>query len=353
MKAKAIFWLLFILLALWVWKKVDQHVVYGFNMLRGQSSVILNAEPVDSRLNDPQFPDSLKAKIRLIQAVKQFAVDSLGFPQTNNYSSYYQEPRHTLLWMLTGCRPFAFEEKEWCFPVLGCFGYKGFFDSTSAIAEMLVLEAEGYEPDLGPVAAWSTLGILPDPILSSMLAKEDWKLIQLVFHELFHTCVYAKGEVDLNENLANFVGDNATLLFIRTQFPDKTDWHRQVEEAMQDRQLFLAYMFKAYRQLDSLYKQWPKNLGEEAKQQQKRAAYDSIFEGFKLVNFQQPQRYSYLLKTRDAWTNNLLLGYRRYDFSRPELENIYQKQARGNLRRFVQLMKHKYGSRGLFSWAGF
>lgn len=352
MKAKAIFWLLVVFLAWWLWQKVGEHVVYGFKMLRGQASVILNAEPIDNCLNDPEFGDSLKAKIRLIQAVKQFAVDSLGFPETSNYSSYYQEPRGTLLWMLTGCRPYAFEEKEWCFPVFGCFGYKGFFDSTAALAEVAVLESEGYEPDLGPVAAWSTLGILPDPILSDMLGKEDWKLIQLVFHELFHTCVYAKGEVDLNENLANFVGDKATLLFIKHQYPEKKDWHKYVETAMEDRQRFLAYMFKAYQQLDSLFKQWPENLSDEAKERQKKAAYDSIFAAFKQVNFQQPKRYYYLLKTREAWTNNLLLGYRRYDFSRPELEAIYRKQAQGNLRQFVQIMKDKYGSRGLFSWVG-
>ncbi len=351
MKVKYIFWLIIISSLFWFWLKSGVHIVYGLKLLKGQATVIYQAEPIQNRLDDPLFPDSLKRKISLIQQVRQFAVDSLGFGQTNNYRTYFQEPNHTLLWMLTGCKPHSFEEKEWCFPLVGCFGYIGFFDSTAALQEIELLKLDGFEPDLGPVAAWSTLGILPDPILSSMLKKEDWKLIQLVFHELTHTVVYAKNAVDFNENLANFIGDKATIKFIKHKAAGDTVWQREIEEAMNDRRLFLSYMYICYQKLDSVYLQMPANQSLVEKERIKALTIDSLFETFKTLPLKHPQRYSYFLTQRQGWTNNVFLGYRRYDFDRPQLEIIYKQQAGSNLKAFVSHMKMKYGSRGLFDFS--
>jgi len=348
MKAKLLIFLLFAGFVYWLITRYGSHFDYGYKQLKGQFMVIYEAEPIERRLADPEFPDSLRQKIDLIVQVKKYAIDSLGFMSTNNYSTYFQEPNHTLLWMLTGCKPYAFEEKEWCFPLVGCFGYKGFFDSTAALQEIENIKKEGFEPDLGPVAAWSTLGILPDPILSSMLKKEDWKLIQLVFHELTHTVIYAKNAVDFNENLANFVADKATRQFIRHQFPNDTAWHKQVAESMNDRRLFLNYMFTGFQQLDSLYKSMNPDQPIAEKERMKSACLDSIFKRFTSLPFRHPERFNYLRNNRDGWTNNMFLSYRRYDFDRPELEAVFNQEAKGNLKLFVANMKTKYGSRGLF-----
>jgi len=52
-------------------------VSYGWMQGKGQLGILMNVEDTNDVLADPAFPDSLKAKIRLIEEIKQFGVDSL------------------------------------------------------------------------------------------------------------------------------------------------------------------------------------------------------------------------------------------------------------------------------------
>jgi hypothetical protein len=47
-------------------------VVYGIRQGKGQHGIIWNARPVEEFLADPTFPDSLKAKLRLIPQIMDF-----------------------------------------------------------------------------------------------------------------------------------------------------------------------------------------------------------------------------------------------------------------------------------------
>ncbi|WP_310590405.1 aminopeptidase [Dyadobacter sp. NIV53] len=53
-------------------------VSYGWMQARGQIGILLNVQEVQEVLSDPAFPDSLKARVRLIEEIKKFGVDSLG-----------------------------------------------------------------------------------------------------------------------------------------------------------------------------------------------------------------------------------------------------------------------------------
>ena len=55
-----------------------------------------------------------------------------------------------------------------------------------------------------PVTAYSSLGNFDDPILSTFFLFSEKGLIELVFHELYHTLFFVKNQVDLNENLATY-----------------------------------------------------------------------------------------------------------------------------------------------------
>ena len=50
-------------------------VRYGIEQGRGQMNIVWNAKPVEYFLESPVFPDSLKDKLRLINRVRQFAID--------------------------------------------------------------------------------------------------------------------------------------------------------------------------------------------------------------------------------------------------------------------------------------
>ena len=68
-------------------------VVYGLRQGKGQLNIVWNARPVEEVMKDPAFPDSLKAKLILIEQVRKFAIDSLGLKDTKNYKTLLRSER--------------------------------------------------------------------------------------------------------------------------------------------------------------------------------------------------------------------------------------------------------------------
>src|SRR5689334_22044706 len=66
-------------------------VSYGFRQGYGQFHIVWNAKPVEEFLADPSFPDSLKARLHLIDEVRQYAIDSLGLKDTENYKTLFDQ----------------------------------------------------------------------------------------------------------------------------------------------------------------------------------------------------------------------------------------------------------------------
>ena len=87
--------------------------------------------------------------------------------------------------------------KTWCFPVVGCVGYRGYFDEAEAEAEAAGLRREGWRSRVYPVPAYSTLGWMNwaggDPLLNTFIDYPEGELARLIFHELAHQVVYAPG----------------------------------------------------------------------------------------------------------------------------------------------------------------
>src|SRR5690606_31589817 len=118
--------LLAIAAALAIWR--HDLVLYGLSQGKGQLNIILSAKPVEKYLDDPQFPNSLKGKIRLIHEIRDFAVESLGLKGAKNYEKMFDQQGKPVLWVVTASHPFKLQAKEWRFPVFGSFSYKGFFN---------------------------------------------------------------------------------------------------------------------------------------------------------------------------------------------------------------------------------
>src|SRR6478609_1427746 len=99
-------------------------ISYGVAQGLGQLKIIREARPVEEFINDPSYPDSLKSKLKLIQRARQFAIDSLGLNDTDNYKTMYDQKGQELMWVVIACEPFRLKEKRWEFPVVGSVPYK-------------------------------------------------------------------------------------------------------------------------------------------------------------------------------------------------------------------------------------
>ena len=145
--------------AIWNWDLV----LYGIAQGQGQLHIMQEARPIADIMADPEFPDSLKTKLDLIQEIRDFAIDSLGLTDSDSYREVYDQKGEPILWIVTACQPYALEDYKWEFPLLGALSYKGHFEKWKADAEAAELAKTGLDTDVGEVSAWSTLGWLDDP----------------------------------------------------------------------------------------------------------------------------------------------------------------------------------------------
>ena len=142
----------------------------------------------------------------LSQRIRDYAIRELHLPDNPSYRRYADLHRTAAIWNVTAAPAYSLELKTWCFPVTGCIGYRGYYDEAAARKEAGELGGEGYEVNVNPVSAYSTLGWMNwaggDPLLNTFLVYPEGELARLIFHELAHQVVYAKNDTTFNESFA-------------------------------------------------------------------------------------------------------------------------------------------------------
>ena len=178
---------------------------YYMQAARGQLEVISKREPIDEVIADDETPAELARRLELVQEARQFSVDELKLPDNDSYRSYADLERDYIVWNVIAAPEFSLEPKEWCFPVVGCISYRGYFAEDAARREADELAEEGYDVVVGGVAAYSTLGRFTDPVLNTMMRWQDVDLVAVLFHELAHQQLYVKDDTEFNESFATAV----------------------------------------------------------------------------------------------------------------------------------------------------
>lgn len=314
---------------------------YAWKSARGQFRILLNARSVKSYLADPSIPDSLKQKVYLIQEIKQFTIDSLGFSNNKNYTTIYDQQGKPLLWVVTASERFALKPYYWKFPIVGTVSYKGFFSEKEAEEEARWLESKGYETRIRQVNAWSTLGWFKDPIMTSMLDDEPGELANLIIHELSHRTVYIKSNVDYSENLANFIGDKGARLFLKYKYGEASQEFIRYIQDEEDYKRFARYMLFSAQRLDSLYQRKDFiNAPDAQKEILKSKQIQEIIYGADTVQLHNPSYLNWLKKQTP--NNALFIIFRQYNNQQDEFEEEFQKIAKGNLKAYVAYLKTHY-----------
>ena len=315
-------------------------VVYGIRQGKGQLSIVWNAKPVEDFLKDPAFPDSLKAKLRLIEEVRKFAIDSLGLKDTKNYKTLYDQKGEEIMWVVTASEPFQLIAKEWVFPVLGAVPYKGFFNRNLALAEKQMLESEGWDVSVRNPGGWSTLGWFSDPILSGMLQRSDGDLASLIIHELVHSSIFVKDSVDLNENLASFIGDRGAEKFLMTRFGKSSTEYTEYLQEEKDFDGYVDHILRGCNYLDSLY-YGIAELPIEEKLKRKEVAIQMIMttsDTLSLIILPTPAQ-----NRVDKLPNNAyFMSFRRYQSRQDDFWDEWQNDFSGNLRSYIADKAKRY-----------
>jgi predicted aminopeptidase len=339
MLRKILFSLLFIVLVLIVWNW--SLVMYGIHMGMGQFTIIWKAKPLEEVMTDPEFPDSLKNRLRLIEEVREFAIDSLGLKDTDNYTTLYDQKGKEVMWVVTACEPFQLKPKSWKFPVAGTVPYKGYFDIEKAKAEKIQLEKEGFDVSVWNPGGWSTLGYFKEPILSGMLRRSEGDLASLIIHEMVHATLWMKDSVAFNENLASFIGDTAAYDFLAYKYGKQSDLYKTYLYEDQDYRKFAKYIIRASVKLDSFYKTMKPEESVEVKKKEKEKMIRSIVTNMDTLKLQLNKQPSKRFENRLP-NNTYFMTSRNYQSKQNIFKEEFGAKFRGDLRGYIIYLSKKY-----------
>ena len=230
-------------------------MAYYWQSVSGHMQMVNAARPVGEVLADAQTPERVKARLALSQRIRSFAVTELKLPDNASYHRYTELGRSAAVWNVVAANEFSLTLKTWCFPVVGCVGYRGYFSEADARVEADKLRAEGLEASVYGVPAYSTLGWMNwaggDPLLSTFIRYPEGELARLIFHELSHQVVYAANDTMFNESFATAVERLGSRAWLEGQASEAArDEYRAFD---QRRQQFRALALATRRELEAIY----------------------------------------------------------------------------------------------------
>lgn len=316
-------------------------VSYGIRQGYGQLYIVWNAKPVEEYLASPDFPDSLKARLRLIDEVRKYAIDSLGLKDTENYKTLFDQQGEEIMWVVMACEPFKLKPKEWKFPIVGSVPYKGFFNKQRALKLKKELEEEGWDVVVRNPGGWSTLGWFTDPILSKMLKRSEGDLANLIIHEMSHATIFVKDSVDFNENLATFIGDRGAEAFLIYKYGrDSKEYTTYIDED-KDYLKFVDHMLHGSQVLDSLYQTMKDDDPMEQKKKAKEAMIQQIVNSMDTLSLSLTKHPSDRYK--DKLPNNAyFMNFRQYQSKQNIFWDEWSGEFNSDLKKYIQYLSKKY-----------
>jgi predicted aminopeptidase len=175
---------------------------YLLQSAQGQLALMSKRQPINRVIEMPSTSPRLRAQLESVTAIRDFASRELGLPDNGSYRKYADIGRSYVVWNVVAAPEFSVDPKKWCFPIVGCVAYRGYFVEARARRFAARLQAQGFDVAVGGVAAYSTLGHFDDPILSTMVGWDDVELAAIIFHELTHQLLYVRNDASFNEALA-------------------------------------------------------------------------------------------------------------------------------------------------------
>jgi predicted aminopeptidase len=262
------------------------------------------------------------------------------------YQTLYNQDGKSLIHLLTVAESYKMEAKQFSFPVvswfIGDFTYKGFFDSTSAYNEQTIWKSEGYDTEMGQAAAYSTLGWLPEPILSSMLYYSDGSLASLIIHEMTHGTIFVKNDHETSENLANFIGDYGAKRFLKFKYGVDSKQFKKYSQSRIFRDSYRKHLNRGTLKLDSLYRNFKPNFTSKYKDSLKYSLIEKIERSQDTLYSKLPNLTKFQFNKNDLPNNAYFVSFKTYNSKQNEFSIIFREQFNNDFERFLKYLREKY-----------
>ncbi len=303
-------------------------VGYLAQSVGGHLDLIQRSRPVAAVAADPATPADLRERLALSQRMREFAVRELKLPDNSSYRRFADLKRNAVVWNVVAAPELSLTLKTWCFPMMGCVGYRGYFDRAEADALAAQLKADGWEVSVYGVPAYSTLGwtnwLGGDPLLNTFIGWPEGELARILFHELAHQVVYVSDDTMFNESYATAVERLGGKRWLDSQAgPAAREAYANLDARRRD---FRALTLRHRQRLAELYANV--QVDAAAKRQRKlelRLALNEDYEQLKRSRWGGFSGY-------DAWlatANNAAFGVQAaYDELVPGFEHLFEREGR-------------------------
>lgn len=305
---------------------------YYRQSIQGQFEVLQKRQDIGNILKENNISDSLRNKLNTVLLLRNFSTEQLGLPKNNSYLSYADLQRDYVIWNIFANEEFSLEPVNWCYLIVGCLSYRGYFSQSEAQQHAAELREQGYDIYLGGVSAYSTLGWFDDPVLNTMLRWSDVRLAAVMFHELAHQQLYIKNDTEFNEAYADAVAHIGVTKWLE-QKHDKSLLKEYQESQYQENQ-FVDLIMHYKSILNDIYQS---SENEVKKRKLKKDSLQKMRnEYFELSKTWERNPYNIWFSTE---MNNAkfaaIVTYRKYV---PAFLEIYEK-LKNDLPRFYSLSK--------------
>ncbi len=306
-------------------------VHYYAQSIQGQFEIIQKRQNISHLLDNNDLSNSLRKKLETVLELREFSINQLGLPNNNSYLSYADLERNFVIWNIFATEEFSLYPIKWCYLIVGCLDYRGYFLESDAKQHATVLKEQGYDIYLGGVSAYSTLGWFDDPVLNTMLRWSDIQLATVMFHELAHQQLYIKNDTEFNESYAEAVATIGVIKWLE-QSPDNNLLFEYMQSKSQEKQ-FIALIMKYKSLLSELYLS---ETSKELMRGQKEVIFKQMEDEYKMLSRHwRKDHYTHWFSTG---LNNAKLAaivtYRQYTSS---FISIFNKLDR-DLDRFYSLI---------------
>lgn len=303
---------------------------YYWEKVQGHYEIVDKQQPVQDVIDNPETPSIVRERLINTQAARNFASVALQLPDNDSYRNYADIGRDYVVWTVVATPPYSVKAKEWCFIIVGCLSYRGYFSKQRAeeFAEELI--KQNMDVYVSGTKAYSTLGWFDDPLLNTMLYRSEAYRVGIIFHELAHQKIYVEDDTSSNEAFATAV----ELEGVKAWFsqPEKKHEYKNYIISRQRDDDFKKMLKQARGQLNELYET---NVKKEILEEKKAYIFRQLQESYKKFK-QRWNNYSGYDKWMAKKLNNAHLALvATYNDRIPAFRNLF-KQSGSDFKLFYQ-----------------
>ena len=248
---------------------------YYAQSIGGHLDLMAKRQDVGTLVEDASTPPALKEKLERAKAIREFATAELALPDNGSYRSYVDVGKPYVTWNVVATPALSLKPKTWCFPVVGCVAYRGYFDESDARSYGDELAGENMDVVVAGARAYSTLGWFDDPILNTILFDAEYRFAGTLFHELAHERVFIAGDSSFNESYAVAVEREGVRRWLASN--STPGMQRAYDKERARREDFLELVLATREKLTTLY---ASSMDDAEKEREKVQLFDALRSGY-------------------------------------------------------------------------